>query len=61
MANRQAILIYLGILMAAIAVAVVGLRLKARRVKRLRLGVNDYTILAALILCINISLATGSC
>lgn len=50
MANRQAILVAMGILMAILSITAVGLRLLARRTRKMRLGADDYTVLAALVL-----------
>ena len=49
MEHRQAILVAMGILMAILPTFAVGLRLWARRIQKLRLGADDYFILASLV------------
>lgn len=49
MSSLKPTVVGLGVSMPLLAAVAVALRLEARRIKRVRLGADDYTIIAALV------------
>ena len=47
--NRHAVAIAVAILMAVLPITAVGLRLRARRIKKVELKADDYTVIVALV------------